>query len=326
MLRCGMAAALALATTIAVACNIPVFRYALERWQPDSSQVIIFHEGPLTSAQQQLLESIRAGSKQDGGHANAEVVQVDLNADDDPKRREWWSEMKTLPGVQLPAVLLRTRLGQGRFVNHWHGTLQAAVDVGLYQSPARDEIRDRLLAGHSVVWLLIGSSDSDRNDQAKDQLETTFTTLANKIKLPQGIGLPGSELYADVPLVVKFSVLQIDGDDPREAVLTGLLTGLRKQAFEDGEPLLVPVFGRGRALEVIPATDLSARMVEDLTLFLSGACSCQVKQQNPGFDLLIDADWDGQLFGDESNRPPDRSADVGKNRSPVLLTIPPGRN
>ena len=30
------------------ACSIPVFRYALERWQPDNYEVSIFQSGSLT--------------------------------------------------------------------------------------------------------------------------------------------------------------------------------------------------------------------------------------------------------------------------------------
>ncbi len=57
-------------------------------------------------------------------------------------------------------------------------------------------------------------------------------------------------------------------------------------------PVVVPVFGRGRALEVIPAADLTGSLIEDLTLYLSGPCSCQVKERNPGFDLLMATDWE----------------------------------
>ena len=216
-------------------------------------------------------------------------------------------------------------MGRGQYVNHWHGSLTAAGQLGLYQSPLRNQIRERLLAGHSVVWLMVRSDDDQRNQDAKNIVESAFKTLVSKVKLPEGIGLPGSELYADVPLVLRFSLLEINPQDTRESYATDLITGLRQQAFADGEPLLVPVFGRGRALEVIPAGDLSPRLIEQLTVFLCGACSCQVKEQNPGFDLLIDADWDGELFGDEENRPPDRSELEGKNRRPVLVPVPPGR-
>ena len=30
-------------------------------------------------------------------------------------------------------------------------------------------------------------------------------------------------------------------------------------------------------------------------MFLLGACSCQVKRMNPGWDLLLNVDWDGAL-------------------------------
>ena len=102
-----------------------------------------------------------------------------------------------------------------------------------------------------------------------------------------------------------------------------LFHGFQPRAVAAGEPLIVPVFGRGRALEVIPAEDLSERLMEDLTLFLSGACSCQVKEQNPGFDLLFSVDWNTELFGEGWEPPPAKT--VGDRGQPQLLTIPPGR-
>ncbi|MCA9138389.1 MAG: hypothetical protein KDB00_16575 [Planctomycetales bacterium] len=335
----AMCLTIALAPT-ADACNIPVFRYALERWKPDSCEVIVFYENELSPEQDALVDQLNACTSGQGGHANARLFRVNTdrnaktdssaksdaaNSDADSEHADLWSDLRQDSGVSLPHVLVRTKLGQGRFINHWNGSLVEATPSKLFQSPARTEIRSRLLAGHSVVWLLIRSGDREKSENAKKQAEETFKTLASKVQLPEGIGLPGSELYAEVPLVVKFSLLEIDADDPNEAFVSELLTGLRLSDYEAGEPLLVPVFGRGRALEVIPARDLSPRLMEELTMFLSGACSCQVKEQNPGFDLLIDADWDGQLFGDEENRPPDRSAEEGQNRNPVLVPIPAGR-
>ncbi|MFT5104551.1 MAG: hypothetical protein ACI9UA_000166, partial [Pseudoalteromonas tetraodonis] len=37
--------------------------------------------------------------------------------------------------------------------------------------------------------------------------------------------------------------------------------------------------------------------------FLTGACSCQVKAQNPGWDLLLSADWEkGLLAADQKKK------------------------
>jgi hypothetical protein len=179
-----------------------------------------------------------------------------------------------------------------------------------------------LLAGHSVVWLIIGSSDEKKNESTRRMLQSQCESLAETIELPEGIGLPGSELHSEIPLLLKFSVLEIDRNHLKEGFLVGLFNGFQPAAFEADEPLVVPVFGRGRALEVIPSSDLNESLVNDLTAFLSGACSCQVKEQNPGFDLLLSVDWETELFG-EGVAPPKERTQRDRKR-PDLLTIPPG--
>ena len=126
--------------------------------------------------------------------------------------------------------------------------------------------------------------------------------LPGKMELPEGIGLPGSELYSEVPLLLQFSVLEIDPSDPKEQFLVRQLSGFQAEAFAAGEPLIIPVFGRGRALEVIPASQLNAELIHDLTEFLCGACSCQVKEQNPGFDLLLSTNWN-EALSEKTRRP-----------------------
>ena len=37
--------------SLACACTIPVFRYALERWESDHFLVIVYHDGQLTTEQ-----------------------------------------------------------------------------------------------------------------------------------------------------------------------------------------------------------------------------------------------------------------------------------
>lgn len=314
------------AVSIGVACNIPVFRYALERWKPDATEIVVFHDAAFSTIQQSEIEALETCTVEHDGDANAKLIRVKIGTNEASEYNDLWMELSQQPDVSLPHVLVRTKSGKGQWMNHWHGVLNNLEELGLFDSPVRNEIGKRLLSGHSVVWLLIKSADDEKNATARAMAESNFEALTNRIQLPEGIGLPGSELYADVPLVLKFSLLEVDPNDPREQFLVGLLSGVRQQSFDDGEPLLVPIFGRGRALEVIPASDMSPKLMEDLTIFLSGACSCQVKERNPGFDLLINADWDGELFGDEANQPPDRSDQEGRNREPELLQIPPGRS
>ena len=87
-------------------------------------------------------------------------------------------------------------------------------------------------------------------------LKQAFKTL-NGIQMPDGIGLPGSELHSETPLLIKFSLIEINPNDEDEAFLMQSLSGFHGES-NDGkqedptEPLAVPVFGRGRALECYP--------------------------------------------------------------------------
>jgi hypothetical protein len=308
--------------SVACACNIPVFRYALERWQPDQCELVVFYKSALTAAEEQLLETLTEKATGKDGRASAKIVRSDLSQTT-AVHRELWSEIQSQTHASLPYVVVRARISHGKVVNGWHGPLEAIGRSGVLNSPARKELGRRLLAGHSVVWLMIDSPNEQRNVAARKMLTDNFESLADKIELPEGIGLPGSELYSEVPLLLQFSMLEIDRSDPQEEFLVQLLSGFQPAAVAEGEPLIIPVFGRGRALEVIPAVDLNGRLMEDLAVFLSGACSCQVKEQNPGFDLLLSVDWDRELFGEGGEPPPAKTTRDREN--PTLLTIPPGK-
>lgn len=330
--RAGLALlVLTLVALTAQACNIPVFRYALERWRPDVSQFIVFHRGPLTAEHQGQIDQFRQRAEVVG--ANAQVTLVDLaqapardTAAAHSQERALWQQLSSQanPTLELPYLLVRLPHTRG-LLNAWHGPLTPTLQAALVESPVRSELTRRLLLGDAIVWLLIRSPDEERNAPVRKLLTEQCRELSSTIVLPEGIGLPGSELFSEVPLLLRFSVIEIDRGDVREQFLLNVFENFQPAAFDRGEPLLVPVFGRGRALEVIPAEDVSSNLIADLTAFLSGACSCQVKEQNPGFDLLLSANWDAELFGEDAPLPPPAKSIGQGDRGPVLLTIPPGR-
>ncbi len=316
-----------LTATIATACNIPVFRYALERWKPDDCEAIVFYRGELTSKHAQLVERLHAASTNNGGATNVAVLRCDLNENSPEELTSTFKvlqESTDMP-LELPYLVVRSRTQHGTAVNHWASPLDEPAVEQVLDSPARKELGKRLLRGDSVVWLLIKSNDETLNRQAQETLERSFRALQAKMTLPDGIGLPGSELFSDVPLLIQFSVLEVSSDDPHETLLVNMLARGSFIADDRDEPVLVPVFGRGRALEVIPLSDASSQLVEDLTMFLGAACSCQVKEQNPGFDLLLNVAWNSELFGEDGLAPPPSSGNGNPEKRPVLLTIPSGK-
>jgi hypothetical protein len=310
----------------ASACNIPVFRYALERWQTDSYEIVVFHDG-LTSEQESFVAGLEALSTENDGPANANVVRVktDGSSTENDIYTGLLKSVSQSTAFRLPYIVVRSQAGQGRVIQPWQGTFDQSKTIGLIDSPVRKELVRRIQNGHSIVWLLIKSTDAKRSGEMTDLMKAQCDELATKIKLPEGIGLPGSELHSEIPLLVKFSYLEIDRQDPREQFLVSLFLGVHPDSTDKDEPLVVPVFGRGRALEVIPASDVNPSLMEDLTLFMSSACSCQVKERNPGFDLLISTHWNRELFGENGLIPPPAKTVADRDRAPTLLAIPPGK-
>lgn len=318
-----VAIAVALTATIAIACNVPVFRYALERWRPDLCQVIVFHDAEFSEAQETILRSLEVKVIDKGGTANAEIVRSHIGSDKDRQRNELWTSLREQRNTTLPFVVIQSSQGSGKILNHWHGKLEDTPKANLFVSPVRRELSRRLLSGDSVVWLMLKSNNPTKNQAVRDLLTVELDRLSKTLQLPDGIGLPGSELYSEVPLFLKFTVVEVDPKDPGEELLIRLLSDFRTDA--QNEPMLAPVFGRGRALEVIPAKQLNAGLIEDLTMFLCGACSCQVKERNPGFDLLLSTNWNLELYGDDGETPPSVTTLERALSKPTLLTIPPGR-
>jgi len=71
------------AASSAQACSVPVFRYALEQWRPDSFEVIVFHKGPLSDAAKELAAKVEPKNIDASYTANAWVRAVDLDTSPD---------------------------------------------------------------------------------------------------------------------------------------------------------------------------------------------------------------------------------------------------
>src|SRR5690606_6567651 len=74
------AAALILLPTVALACSVPVFRFALEQWRPDAYQVFIYHDQDLSAEQAQIVERLQREGSASGG-ANLQVRLIDLRGE-----------------------------------------------------------------------------------------------------------------------------------------------------------------------------------------------------------------------------------------------------
>lgn len=277
------------------ACSVPVFRYALEQWRPDAFEVIVFHKGPLTTAERHLAAKIESKDFDAAYTANARIRLVDLDKSPEPELLEQWHMQQT---KTLPWMLVRSPAKFGKPLDVVSQKFNQENVTSLLDSPLRKKITDSILKGDSIVWVLLESGDKQKDALAAEIMEGELKRLQGELKLPEidEQDIQDGILSVDPDaLRLRFSMIRVSKDDPRErAFVQMLLTvepDLREAEFIN-QPMALPIFGRGRALYALIGKGINSQTLEDACRFLTGACQCTVKAQNPGVDILTTVDWD----------------------------------
>ena len=264
------------------ACSVPVFRYALEHWPADPFQITVFHRGPLTDAQKKAIPA--------DDRANAKIRAVDLATETAEDVLALWKQQKT---EMLPWMLVRFPQTTGITAPVIAGPLDQLA-TRLLDSPARKEVIDRLGAGESAVWVFLESGDRAKDDAAAALVEKRLDYLMGVMTLPkldeQDI-VNGLVSVAEDELRLEFSLLRLSRSDPAEQSFVKMLLASERDLAALKEPMVFPIFGRGRALYALVGAGIRQETIEEAASFLIGKCSCQIKERNPVVDLLQRADW-----------------------------------
>ena len=96
---------------------------------------------------------------------------------------------------------------------------------------------------------------------------------------------------------LNLSFMRVSKSDPSEQFFIRTLARRQHKADNSETPAVYAVTGRGRAIKSFAGKKISKKNIEDLWYFLTGPCSCIIKAQNPGFDLLMSADWVSAIRG-----------------------------
>ena len=280
------------------ACNVPVFRYALERWAADAYELVVFQREPLTTNQQALVVALEKTAND--LLANLSVERVNLGGD---VPELWQMLWKTQTNATLPWMVVRYPSAKEFEQPVWAGPLEAEVLKTLVDSPARREIVRRLSKSDSAIWLLLESGDKARDEAAARLLAAESRNLENSMQLPE-TDPSDPQMRSDLPLKIAFSTVRVARDHPAEQMLVNMLLRADKSLASIKEPMVYGVFGRGRALPPLSGDQLRAEIIVQAAEFVTGACSCEVKSMNPGFDLLMAADWEALLEGRVVKDPP----------------------
>ncbi|NQZ56537.1 MAG: hypothetical protein HRT88_03575 [Lentisphaeraceae bacterium] len=271
------------------ACEIPVFRYALERWPADSYTLLINtpHDRDLSSSEEQLIEHLRAKLKGEGGQANL-LLKVQTGSS------------------SFASMELRYPKASGILRSAWQGLLSEENLIQLVDSPARKTLEKYILSGESITWIVIESGNKSDDDKFVKALTEKLNSATKGLKLSDGIiQMDDADkidaislkkeldnlIRSTVPLKISFKVLRISRDNPQEEIFRKMLLGQSPHLTDISEPVAIPVFGRGRCIEGVPASKLSLDALKELTSYLCAGCSCTVKAENPGVDLVMNVPW-----------------------------------
>ena len=310
----------------AVACDTPVYRYAMYRWQPAPYEVYFFHREAADGEDKKVQAAIEAIQRDKKAPANVVYLPVDLNEDKDlvgvpPDVKQAWLAKADRP---VPSYMFVSPMGAELYT----GRLDSEGLAALIDSPARQKFSKLLEKGNAGVFVLIDGKDSTATDAAEQVLgELILDVEKGKVNLYQG----PADAFGDVPDVGpgaekdaeekksedsadkktdepkhEVGLLRISRNDPREAWLVRMLMGVEPDLHEFvDQPMVFAIYGRGRALPPYIGKGISRDNMLECLYFVTGACSCTVKEQNPGIDLLVRYDWEtasanmAEKFGSE---------------------------
>jgi len=296
LLSAAALAWLAVTTVPASACDTPVYRYALEGWPPDPYVAFIFHEGELTEDQDEVITVLRKAMESEEAPTNIYVRPVDVSGELGKIDKTIWEAVKT---DSLPLVAI-TYPGMPTAESVvWTSPLDVANAKLILDSPVRHEVATRLIRGEAAVWVLIESGKKDLDDAAAKLIEEVPKKVPAREAAPDPYALPPEGEEDAEPVARKWemnsSVLRISRDNAAEVMLIKMLLGSEPDLYDkeyEGEPMAFPIFGRGRALFALVGKGINEDNILMACEFLLGPCACEIKNLNPGTDMLIAANWD----------------------------------
>jgi hypothetical protein len=292
----------ALLTSAARACDTPVYRYAMYRWLPAPYEVYCFHKSEINDAGLAVKNAIETVSEAEDNRANVVFLPVDLAKDPELKtvppdvKRAWEAD----PQEELPSFLISSPLPpideDGMPVHVFSGKLTKEVMPALFNSPAREELASQLGQGKAGVFVFLPGAKKEANEKAEKVIRGVVDDVkSGKVQLyvsPAMAFAADDEDSENAPPATEVGFVKIDRSDKAEDWFVRCLLTLEPDLKKTEEPILFTVYGRGRALFSCLGEGIHPdNLVQDIE-FITGACSCTVKEQNPGVDLLVQYDWE----------------------------------
>jgi hypothetical protein len=298
------------------ACSVPVFRYALERWKPDPYKGIFIYRGKLSAQDRSLLQQLEDITRNTENPFNLRIRPVEVGAFSEEKLKALLKS--PIPG-KLPVLAIWYPEQMGASAPFWMQEATSAGLKALVNSPKRQQLTEGLINGESIFWVFIPSGNSQKDEGAQNvlrrELDRALDTLA-KNPLFVSTGSKGKNLAYSCP------ILMLSRTDPQERFFLDMLLHSETDLSErKDDPIVFAIFGRGRMLGGIFGEHINEKNIQGMVSYLAASCSCNIKAQHPGIDLLLSAFWDkvviGELFATDDDPSPELTGVMPEAPKPV---------
>lgn len=288
----------------ASACETPVYRYAMYRWQPAPYEVYFFHDQPAGESDQQVQDLLIEAERGDAARANIALIPVNVSEDPElasvpPDVKKAWTERNN---KQMPSYFISTPYGVGLSFEQ----LDEAKVKSLIDSPARKSLAAQLETGKLGVFVMLSGKD-DAENKSTESILNGLVEEVQEGKVSLYVSPTDEPVSDDSATKPNFDIglIQLDRESKEEQWFVSSLLAMEPDLVEEERPMVFLVYGRARALLPYIGKGITRENLIREIEFISGACSCTVKEQNPGVDLLVKYDWESaaamlaEKFGSE---------------------------
>jgi hypothetical protein len=181
-------------------------------------------------------------------------------------------------------------------VSLYRGEMDVSSIEALVDSPVRKSLAAQLETGKVGVVLFLTGSEESANEEVRSVLQGLLTDVAGgKVSLYEPPGTTvgeADEASASPGSKYELGLIEIDRQDEQEAWLVRSLLTIEPDLKTETQPMVFLTYGRARVLLPYIGPGIARENLLREVEFISGACSCTVKEQNPGVDLLVKYDWE----------------------------------
>lgn len=146
--------------------------------------------------------------------------------------------------------------------------------VNLSSSPLREKIAGEIMGGKLCVMLYLTTGNDSKDEKGRATIHKAIDSS---------------------PFKNIITLVELKRNSTGESHFVSMLLSVEDDLNTINEPMLFGIFGRFRALEPLLAGGITEENIGHMISFLTADCSCLIKDDLPGSDILFTNNWENPV-------------------------------